>query len=407
MNDSLSSLTYRELTRRVESLIIFRNLLEDPILKDFLILLKEDLAPDPDDRTGIRTSYAGFLARLFPQTVNFSDYLLRRILEDDNFFVRAKAEGKALPGFLEESLLRELDALQKLSRIRPDELPVVQQEPDLFPPYETGHLDFQQAYSDYMKNITGTGYGIYRQYGFFHYGPGGLIPVGYPDSQKLSDLIGYQRQRDLVIRNTEALMEGKTAANILLYGDAGTGKSSTVKAIANEYRDRGLRLVEINKHQLHLLPEIMDLLPSSHLFFIIFVDDLSFTKNDDDFSMLKAVLEGGATAVKKNVVIYATTNRRHLVKESLKDRAQEELFINDSLQETMSLSARFGLFITFERPDKDSYLEIVHHLATERGLPLKGRELEKKAEAHALLCGGRSPRAARQFIDLMANEIEL
>ena len=407
MNDTLSFLTLQELTRKIEALVIFRNLLEDPLLKDFLILLKEVPAPDWDDRSGSRETCAGFLNRLFTHTMNFSEYLLGKVLEDDNFFVRRKAEGRNFPDYLEETLSRELDALQRLSRILPEELLVYQQEPGLFPPYETQNLDFQQAYSDYMKNITGSGYGVYRQYGFFHYGPGGLIPVRYPDSQKLSDLIGYQRQRDLVIRNTEALLEGKTAANILLYGDAGTGKSSTVKAIANEYRDRGLRLVEINKHQLHLLPEIMDLLPSSHLFFIIFVDDLSFTKNDDDFSMLKAVLEGGATAVKNNMVIYATTNRRHLVKESLKDRAQEELFVNDSLQETMSLSARFGLFITFERPDKDSYLEIVRHLATERGLPLKGRELDKKAEAHALLCGGRSPRAARQFIDLMSNDIEL
>lgn len=407
MKDSLSYLTLQGLTRKIESLIIFGSLLEDPILKNFLILLKEEPTPELDQSTVSRTAYAGFLSQLFAHTTNFSEYLLQKVLEDDNFLVRGKAEGKTFPNFLEEALWRELDALQKLSRILPEELPAYQQEPGLFPPYETNELDFLQAYSDYLKTISETGYGIYRQYGFFHYGSAGLIPVRYPDSQKLSDLIGYQRQRDLVIRNTEALLEGKSSANVLLYGDAGTGKSSTVKAIANEYRGRGLRLVEINKHQLHLLPEIMDLLPSSHLFFIIFVDDLSFTKNDDDFSMLKAVLEGGATTVKKNVVIYATTNRRHLVKESLKDRSQEELFVNDSLQETMSLSARFGLFITFERPDKDSYLEIVRHLAVERSLSIKGRELEKKAEAHALLCGGRSPRAARQFIDLMANDIEL
>jgi hypothetical protein len=396
----------RELILKIESLVLFRNLLEDPVITSFLKSLKESVSGSAEEES-LSPSYPEFLRRLYPQTTNFSRYLLQRILDDDNFFVRAKAEGKNLPEFLDLALNRELSSLEELSRIIPDQLKAFHLHPELLPPYETEILDFHKAFAEYLDAIQGHGYGIYRQYGFFHYGQEGLIPVRYPDNQKLSDLIGYQRQRDLVIRNTEALLEGKSAANILLYGDAGTGKSSTVKAIANEFRDRGLRLVEINKHQLHLLPEIMDLLPSSHLFFIIFVDDLSFTKNDDDFSMLKAVLEGGATAVKKNVVIYATTNRRHLVKESLKDRSQEELFVNDSLQETMSLSARFGLFITFERPDKDSYLEIVHHLATERGLPIKGRELDKKAETHALLCGGRSPRAARQFIDLMANDIEL
>lgn len=396
----------RELILKIENLVLFRNLLENPAITSFLESLKESLSGDAEEE-GLSNAYPEFLRRLYPNTTNFSRYLLLQILADDNFFVRAKAEGQNLPGFLNLALDRELSSLEELSCITPDQLKAFRLHPELYPPYETEILDFHKAFADYLETIQGQGYGIYRQYGFFHYGSDGLIPVHYPDNQKLSDLVGYQRQRDLVIRNTEALLKGKSAANILLYGDAGTGKSSTVKAIANEYRDRGLRLVEINKHQLHLLPEIMDLLPSSHLFFIIFVDDLSFTKNDDDFSMLKAVLEGGATAVKKNVVIYATTNRRHLVKESLKDRSQEELFVNDSLQETLSLSARFGLFITFERPDKDSYLEIVHHLAAERGLPLKGRELDKKAEAHALLCGGRSPRAARQFIDLMANDIEL
>lgn len=396
----------RELILEIESLVLFRNLLEDPVITNFLKSLKESASGSAEEESR-PPSYPEFLRRLYPHNTNFSRYLLQRILDDDNFFVRAKAEGKNLPEFLDLALNRELRSLEELSRITPDHLKAFRLHPELLPPYETEILDFHKAFAEHLETIQGQGYGIYRQYGFFHYGSEGLIPVRYPDNQKLSDLIGYQRQRDLVIRNTEALLEGKSAANILLYGDAGTGKSSTVKAIANEFRDRGLRLVEINKHQLHLLPEIMDFLPSSHLFFIIFVDDLSFTKNDDDFSMLKAVLEGGATAVKKNVVIYATTNRRHLVKESLKDRSQEELFVNDSLQETMSLSARFGLFITFERPDKDSYLEIVHHLAAERGLPIKGRELDKKAEAHALLCGGRSPRAARQFIDLMANDIEL
>lgn len=397
---------FRELILQMDNLVLFRNLLEDPIVRTFLQFLKELGSESPEESLEFQT-YPEFLRQLYPHTTNFSRYLLQRMLDDDNFYVRAKAEGRNLPAFLNQALNRELHTLEKLSRVTPEQVSAFQLHPGLFPPYETEALDFHKAFSDYLATIRGTGYGIYRQYGFFHYGSDGLIPVRYPDTQKLSDLVGYQRQRDLVIRNTEALLEGRNAANILLYGDAGTGKSSTVKAVATHYRDRGLRLIEINKHQLHLLPEIMDLLPSDHLFFIIFVDDLSFTKNDDDFSMLKAVLEGGATEVKKNVVIYATTNRRHLVKESLRDRAQEELFVNDSLQETMSLSARFGLFITFERPDKDSYLEIVHHLATERNLPLKPRELDKKAEAHALLCGGRSPRVARQFVDLMANDIEL
>lgn len=158
MNDSLSFLTLQELTRKIEALVIFRNLLEDPLLKDFLILLKEVPAPDREDRTGSREACARFLNRLFPHTMNLSEYLLRKVLEDDNFFVRSKAEGGNFPDDLEEALLRELDALQRLSRILPEELPVYQQEPGLFPPYETKDLDFQQAFTVELLPVPASPY---------------------------------------------------------------------------------------------------------------------------------------------------------------------------------------------------------------------------------------------------------
>ena len=191
----------------------------------------------------------------------------------------------------------------------------------------------------------------------------------------------------------------------MLYGDSGTGKSSTIKAIINNYKDMGLRLLEITKDQLHHLPKIMEALSPNPLKFIIFIDDLSFTKNDDNFSTLKAMLEGSVSARNKNILIYATSNRRHLVKESLSDRHGDELFLNDTLQEIMSLSARFGLNITFERPNKEQYLEIVHSLAKSSSISLSQGELDKRAEAHAILCGGRSPRVAKQFIELLSSGV--
>ena len=184
-------------------------------------------------------------------------------------------------------------------------------------------------------------------------------------------------------------------------GDAGTGKSSTIKAVAAALAPQGLRLIEVKKNQLYQIPQIMEELASNPLKFILFIDDLSFNGNDDNFSALKATLEGSISGCGDNVAIYATSNRRHLVKETFSDRTGDELHVNDTLQETMSLSARFGLTITFQKPDKDQYLTIVRSLAAEYGIEMDEGELFRKAEAYAIRKSGRSPRTAKQFIELL------
>ena len=186
---------------------------------------------------------------------------------------------------------------------------------------------------------------------------------------------------------------------MLLYGDAGTGKSSTIKALANEYRDAGLRLVEVRRNQLFFIPNLLEQLASLPLKFIIFIDDLSFSSNDDNFASLKAILEGSVSRQASNTIIAATSNRRHLVKESVSDRFQDDLHESDTRQELLSLSARFGLVVTFQKPDKNRYLYIVKALANEYGLSVDPEELAEKAEAFALRAGGRTPRVARQFIE--------
>ena len=227
------------------------------------------------------------------------------------------------------------------------------------------------------------------------------MPVKHPDCQMLDQLFGYERERDLIIRNTRALVDGTGASNMLLYGDAGTGKSSTVKAVAASMAPDGLRVIEVRKNQLYQIPDIMEELSVNPLRFIIFIDDLSFNGNDDNFSALKATLEGSISGCSDNIAIYATSNRRHLVKETFSDRTGDELHVNDTLQETMSLAARFGLTITFQKPDKDEYLHIVKELATEYGIDMDEAELFRKAEAHAIRKNGRSPRTAKQFIELL------
>ena len=227
------------------------------------------------------------------------------------------------------------------------------------------------------------------------------MPVKHPDCQMLDQLFGYERERDLIIRNTRALVDGTGASNMLLYGDAGTGKSSTVKAVAANMAPDGLRVIEVRKNQLYQIPDIMEELSANPLRFIIFIDDLSFNGNDDNFSALKATLEGSISGCSDNIAIYATSNRRHLVKETFSDRTGDELHVNDTLQETMSLAARFGLTITFQKPDKDEYLHIVKELAAEYGVDMDEAELFRKAEAHAIRKNGRSPRTAKQFIELL------
>ena len=185
----------------------------------------------------------------------------------------------------------------------------------------------------------------------------------------------------------------------MLYGDKGTGKSSTVKAIANQFRNQGLRIVEMPKERLVDFPILVDKIAALPMKFIIFIDDLSFQKQDQSYTSLKAVLEGGLASRPENTLIYATSNRRHLVKESFADRDTDDVNRRDNMEETLSLSDRFGLSVCFSVPAKDQYLEIVFELARKNGIKLSDEELELKAEKFALSRGGRSPRCAKQFVE--------
>ena len=203
------------------------------------------------------------------------------------------------------------------------------------------------------------------------------------------------------------MLSGKPAVNVLLYGDAGTGKSSSVKAIANEFAADGLRLVDVKKNQLYQIPALLDSLAQNPLKFILFIDDLSFSANDDNFAALKAILEGSVGGRSQNVVVYATSNRRHLIKETLSDRSGDDIHEADTRQELMSLSARFGLTVTFQRPDKVRFEEILLDLAKQYGVQMPSDQLFIKGEAFAIRAGGRSPRVARQFIELLSAGVRL
>ena len=216
----------------------------------------------------------------------------------------------------------------------------------------------------------------------------------------LADIIGCDRQKKQLTDNTEAFLEGRPANNVLLIGARGTGKSSSVKALAHEYYGRGLRLVQLAKSQLGELPRILAALrgfPSKR--FILFLDDLSFEEFETEYKYLKSAIEGGIEVRPKNVLIYATSNRRHLIKESWRDRdrAQDELYRQDSMNETVSLSDRFGLIITFLAPDQEQYHAIIAHYLEKDGVRLAPEELRILAHRWELEHSGRSGRTAQQF----------
>ena len=229
-----------------------------------------------------------------------------------------------------------------------------------------------------------------------------LTGIRHFESMRLSDIIGYERQKQQLVDNTQAFLAGKPANNVLMVGARGTGKSSSVKALANEYYGEGLRLLQITKPQLVELPRIMEALRKfASKRFIIFLDDLSFEEFEIEYKYLKSAIEGGVEGRPENVLIYATSNRRHLIKETWKDRSdeQDELYRSDSINETISLSDRFGLVITFFSPDQAQYLAIIEHYLKKEGISLEPEELRILGHRWELEHSGRSGRTAQQFVN--------
>jgi uncharacterized protein len=253
------------------------------------------------------------------------------------------------------------------------------------------------------------GTGLFARYCAFRWQQGQLRGIAHPDPVQLTELVGYESQKDTLVKNTEFLLAGSPALQVLLYGSRGTGKSSLVKGLLNKYSERGLRLIEVAKSDLKDLPEIVEQLRNLPQKFIIFVDDLSFEEDDDAFKALKVVLEGSVTARAQNVVVYATSNRRHLVREFFGDRPRpsdsDEVHAWDTLQEKLSFSDRFGLTLTFEPANQDTYLQIVHHLATQAGISLPQEDLDYRALQWATRHNGRSGRTARQFVDFLKADL--
>ena len=372
---------------------VFRKVTEKPLFKCFFDYAKSTAT---DEKI---KAYAAFVSEIYASGTTLTSLAFKLVSEDENTYIKARAKGLSVRDELSRAVEAELTAFESFASLTPeqfsDDMGV-----DFVLPFSTERIDFVSAYEERIKNVSRYGYGIFSSYPMFRLADSGVIePIVSADKTTMDKFVGYADERAQVINNTIAFIENRPAANALLCGDAGTGKSSTVKAIVNEFFDRGIRLIELRKDQLRYLPYVMGSVSENPLKFIIFIDDLAFNKSDDNFSMLKAALEGSAAARAENAVIYATSNRRHIIKETFGDREGNEVHVNDTLQETLSLSERFGLVVLFSKPNKKLYLEIVHELAERNNVKMDLNELDIKAEAFALKRGSRSARCAEQFID--------
>ena len=388
-------MNWKELVQKMHSLVIFRSIWQDEVFSAFAGMARAvwDGAEDAVD------AYAAFVSALYRHGDNWSEYLLHYILCDENFYMLEKAEGKDVADVVEQAMANELDIFSELCAVTSEQVKRDIRYAGFLPQWNTTPMHVASIYKDRLQNLEVHGYGIFARYKAFVLQGEEIVPIQSPDEIRLSQMSGYEAQRAQVIDNTRALLQGGPASNVLLYGDAGTGKSSTVKAVVNEFADRGLRMIELKKNQLFELPMLLDRLSKNPLKFIVFVDDLSFEKDDGDFAALKAILEGSVSAKSDNVVIYATSNRRHLVRERFSDRDGDDVHQRDTIQEIVSLSDRFGIHLTFYKPDKGVYLDIVHKLAADRGISMDEGKLDLAAERFATRRGGRSARGARQFVD--------
>ena len=394
---------------QLDNLLLYRGILRDPLVQ----LLRSDAAAAEKTAALIKAA-----EELSLEGDIIFEYLLHLLAEDENpFSIMAEKSDGQIGASLQQAVVRDITQLQQFfqsNQTTPADDFLQNYQPTrsvprafinplrlaLKSPVVAGAS--QTALSTFTDHYVRHGYGDMARYTVFRWDLElGLVPVRHPDRIQMDDLIGYERQKAVLTQNTEAFVAGKPANNVLLVGSRGTGKSSSVKALLNQYADMGLRLVEITKHDLRHLSSIMQALRERGKKFILFMDDLSFEEFEIEYRHLKSMMEGGVETKPDNVLIYATSNRRHLIKETWNDRTganADDIHSWDTINEKISLSDRFGITLTFAPPNQDEYLRIVESMARKRNICLPSSELRAEAIKWETAHSGRSGRIAQQFI---------
>lgn len=424
---------------RTEELILYRNFDEGDLLADMVSLMEKF------DRTGeVGEGMGADLYRCIHRLLEMAGrfgftgnlwhcYLTDLLVNNENSYSHACEMRGEVEGTVNSAVLHDISIFRELYDYDFEPLKKAAHNAvlDLALHYE-GNAQESRVYNQRIKNrictlarkfsethtpeeMKRTLTGFYQEYGVGKFGLHkafriargqagvSIDPILNIAHVKLSDLVGYELQKRKLLDNTEAFVSGRKANNCLLFGDAGTGKSSCIKAIANEFYGRGLRIIEVYKHQFQDLNDVIAQIKNRNYKFILYMDDLSFEEFEIEYKYLKAVIEGGLEKKPDNILIYATSNRRHLIRESFKDKQErdEELHTNDTVQEKLSLVSRFGVTIYFGSPDKRQFQEIVKALADRAGLKMEEEELFLQANRWELSHGGLSGRTAQQFIDYL------
>lgn len=423
----MNNLSIKEFGKDLNKLVIYRNLLKDPVLGVLKKLIDENFLPNKDNDKIIELYY-----ELNHNLISYSEeyglngdllksYIINAIIKSKNFFTKAcEKHGMSIESSLYNAALNDINILFKLtqldikSTLDLDDSLTQNYIPTLTKPsinmfdIKKNNILNSTSPRDMLENIV--------EY-YFEIGSGemcdniafmwkdGLVGVKDYDYVEFSDIVGYKYQKETLIKNTEAFISGHSANNVLLIGARGTGKSSSVKALATEYYEKGLRLIEITKNQLLCFPEILTELKSRGKYFIVFIDDLSFEEGEIEYKQMKSFLDGGIEKIPSNVLVYATSNRRHLIKETWSDRNQvgeEEIHSSDTVNEKLSLSDRFGIKLTYISPNQNEYFKIVEELAKKHNLNIPVETLRSEAVKWAASQNGRSGRTAKQFINSLS-----
>jgi predicted AAA+ superfamily ATPase len=435
---------WEDALRAAGTLSVLRSVLDDPVGRAWRQLV-ESVTARPLDPGRVADAY-GRLFTLLAAEIELSPgplvgdawqhHLLSRLLDDENpFSLKAeRAPFREIGPALVVQTRADLASLQACHRLNGAAMAEAARRITGLPPAPWDRfrplaaraagsarvrmmrrLHAAPSWGDLVRELADyfwrQGVGLFARFRAFRWvhvdGRGRLEGVPQPDPVRLDDLVGYELERQPVVENTLQFLAGAPANNVLLYGDRGTGKSSTVKALLNEFGDLGLRLIEVAKEHLSDYPEVLAFIRGRRERFILFVDDLSFEEHETQYKALKAVLEGSVEARPDNVVLYATSNRRHLVTERWGDRQAapaDDVHPEETTQEKLSLVDRFGIHAPFLLPDQERYLRIVESLAARYGLRVPSRELRRRALLWAQWHNGRSCRTARQFIEALRGE---
>jgi len=379
---------------------IHRHLLDTPLMTTVLSFLRALRAGEGEPALELYTRiYRQLWDEGFP---GLGQWLGEQLRYDENPY-SLRAQRRCAPLELAEAARQDIDTLSALARtsctvyidrlrqlLPPDACYILAH----LPLWSTNALDFDVLTRHYEEH----GVGLYARYRAFLWEEGQLIPVPDPDCPMPEDLLGYELQRDQVEANTRQMFTGRQANNVLLFGDGGTGKSATVKSMLYLPGMEDLRLIEIQKENITGLPSLIRSLEGRRQKFILFIDDLAFDQDDKTYSSMKTILEGSLERRPVNVAIYATSNRRHLVRQTFSERAGEEVDTFETISEKTALAERFGLRIPYLTMNKVSYLALVEHLAKQAGIDMPRDQLHAQAMTWEIRHSGRTPRVARQFI---------